>query len=284
MSASVRAISRKPSMDRLGSHSTNGGIAGTRLANRDFLSEEELAALDAAVTASRMLDAGAALGREGEPTDSLYVLTTGWACRYKTTREGARQMPALLVPGDVCNLDNLMFGAANYGVRTLTPATVLTLPRERALALSTRHPGIARTFTWLALVENAILSQWALCLGRQSARARLAHLLCEMSVRLGCPEGESECRFDLPLTQEQIADVLGLTSVHVNRTIQQLRTERLVTTDRRMMTIRDVAELRKVGEFDPAYLHDDRDEPGLRAGRSPTYHQQPSGAASPLAL
>ena len=271
-------------MDKRASRPANGGIVGTRLANRDFLSDEELAELDAAVTASRTLDAGIALAREGEPTDSLYVLTTGWACRYKTTREGARQMPALLVPGDICNLDNLMFGAANYGVRTFTRATVLTLPRDRALALSAQHPGIARTFTWLALVENAILSQWALSLGRQSARERLAHLLCELSVRLGYVEGEAESRFELPLTQEHISDVLGLTSVHVNRTIQQLRTEGLVITDRRMVTIRDVAELRRIGEFDSAYLHDDRREPTLRADRSPTYHRPPSVSASPLAL
>lgn len=273
-------------MPRAANLSTNPGIASTRLANRDFLSDEEVVALDAAVAAPRALDAGASLAREGEPTDNLYILTTGWACRYKTTREGARQMPALLVPGDMCNLDSLMFGALNYGVRTrtLTPATVLTLPRERALALSTHHPGIARTFTWLALVENAILSQWALCLGRQSARERLAHLLCELSVRLGCAEGEAETSFDLPLTQEQIADVLGLTPVHVNRTLQQLRAEGLVTTDRHMITIRDVAELRRVGEFDPAYLHDDRHESALHTARSPARHQPLSGSASPLAL
>ncbi len=271
-------------MGKLASRSTNGGIVGTRLANRGFLSDEELAVLNAAATASRTLDAGATLAREGEPTDSLYVMTTGWACRYKTTRKGARQMPALLVPGDVCNLDSLMFGAVNYGVCTLTLATVLTLPRERAVALSTRYPGIARTFTWLALVENAILSQWALCLGRQSARGRLAHLLCELSVRLGCAEGEAECRFDLPLTQEQIADVVGLTPVHVNRTLKQLRTEGLATTDRRMVTIHDIAELRRVAEFDRAYLHDDREEAGLRANWSPADHQRMSGFASPLAL
>ena len=107
---------------------------------------------------------------------------------------------------------------------------------------------------FLALTDNAILSQWALCIGRHSARQRLAHLLCELSARLD-PEDGNESSFALPVTQEQLADALGLTSVHVNRTMQQLRTEGLIVTASRVVTIPDVSQLRKAGEFDPAYLH-----------------------------
>ena len=160
----------------------------------------------------------------------------------------------MLVPGDVGNLDSLMFDRLDYGVRTLTLATIVALSRDRALALAAQYPGIARTFTWLALVENAILSKWALSLGRRSAKERLAHLLCELSVRLDADDGVASS-FPLPLTQEQLADALGLTSVHVKRTLQQLRVEGMVVTANRTMTLPDVAGLRRIGGFDPSYLH-----------------------------
>lgn len=230
-------------------------LAGTRLWASRFLSREEREALDA-VGSTRSVKANTDLAREGEPTDTLFIVAGGWACRYTTTREGGRQLPALLVSGDVGNLDSLLFDRLDYGVRTLTQATIVALPRDQALALAAQHPGIARTFTWLALVENVILSKWALSLGRRSAKERLAHLLCELSVRLNAKDGD-ESSFAFPLTQEQVADALGLTSVHVNRTMQQLRTEGLVATEKRRMIIPNVAQLRYVGGFDPRYLHID---------------------------
>jgi CRP-like cAMP-binding protein len=122
------------------------------------------------------------------------------------------------------------------------------------LALADENLGIARTFTWAALVENAILSKWALMLGRQSARERLAHLLCELSVRLNA-EADNASSFPFPLTQEQMADALGITPIHVNRTVRHLRMDGLIETTRRTLAIPDVARLRQVGGFDPYYLH-----------------------------
>ena len=231
-------------------------LAGTRLWASRFLSREERDTLEEAVVSTRSVNANTDLMREGERTDALFIVADGWACRYTTTREGGRQLPALLVPGDVGNLDSLMFDRLDYGVRTLTQATIVALPRDRALALAAQHPGIARTFTWLALVENVILSKWTLSLGRRSAKARLAHLLCELSVRLDAEDG-NESSFVFPLTQEQIADALGLTPVHVNRTMQHLRTEGMIATANRTMTLPDVQGLRRIGGFDPRYLHID---------------------------
>jgi len=131
---------------------------------------------------------------------------------------------------------------------------IVSLPRECALALAAKHPGIARTFTWLGMIENVILSKWTLSLGRRSAIARLAHFLCEMSVRIGADDG-GKSSFAFPMTQEQIADTLGLTSVHVNRTMQHLRAGGLIATPKRRMIIPDIAKLRHVGGFDPRYLH-----------------------------
>ncbi len=219
-----------------------------------FLSRDERQALEDLTLPTRMVGAGTDLVREEERADSLFIIVAGWACRFTTTRDGGCQLPAVLVPGDVCNLDSLMFERPGFGVRTLTEATIVTLPRERALALAAKHPGIARTFTWLALVENATLSQRALSLGRRSSRERLAHLLCELSVRLEAEDGDQSC-FAFPLTQEQVADALGLTPVHVNRTMQQLRAEGLIESAERIMTLPSVARLRHVSGFDPRYLH-----------------------------
>lgn len=140
-------------------------LAGTRLW-APFLSARERAALDSLASSPRTIAPNTDIVREGAPTESLYVVLKGWACRYSTTRQGGRHLPALLVAGDIGNLDSLMFDRLNYGMRTFTQASVAVLPRERALALSVEHSGVARLFTRLALVENAMLTRSALSLGR----------------------------------------------------------------------------------------------------------------------
>lgn len=205
------------------------------------------------------------LVREGDATDQVHIVVEGWACRYKTTRDGSRQIIALLVPGDVANLDTLMFNRTPYGVRMLSAGRVATAPRQSILAIAEEDAGVAKALTRMAITENSILSQWALCLGRQSARARLAHLFCELAVRVAA-EGEQEVTFDLPLTQEQMADALGLTAVHVNRTLGRLRQEGLIAPGHRSVTLPDVPRLRQAAEFDPGYLHADAAKGGAAHG------------------
>lgn len=229
-------------------------LAATRLAASAFLGDDERQRLEQAPVIPRSVRAGTDLVREQEAGDHLLFIVEGWACRYKTTRNGSRQISALLVAGDLGNIDALMFDRLDFGIRTLTPATVLTMPRERAAALAADHGGIARAFTWFAMVENAVLSQWLLCLGRQSAATRLAHLFCELATRLRADDG-NQASFEFPLTQEHLADVLGLTPVHVNRTMQHLRGEGLIRTEHRRVILPDLARLRLLGEFDPHYLH-----------------------------
>lgn len=246
-------ISRPPGRFR-----PRAGLADTRLWASPYLSEEERTALSEAVRTPRMVDAGFDLCREGESVDALLFLVDGWAIRHSTTGDGSRQIAALAVPGDLANLDSFLLERIDCGVRVIKRATVVALPRDKALALAAEHPGIARTFTWLALVENAVLAKWAVSLGRRSSKERLAHLFCELSVRLGGETG-NESGFELPLTQEQLADALGLTPVHINRVMQQLRAEGLIATASRVMTIPDVAKLRRTAEFDPRYLHTDQE-------------------------
>jgi CRP-like cAMP-binding protein len=229
-------------------------LADTRLARLGFVSPVERAALAKVEVAARLLAPGKELVRQGSTPDSLYFLTAGWAFRYVVTRDGARQIPTLLIPGGVCNLDNLILERADFGVRAITTATVLMLPRERALALAAKHPGVGRAFTWLAIAENAILTQWAVGLGRRSALARLAHLICELSIRVGSG-AINNASFDLPLTQELIADTIGLTPVHVNRTMQHLRAAGLIATRGRTVTIPNFPRLQEIADFDAGYLH-----------------------------
>ena len=243
-------------MRTLGRRSTDDAqqLLDTRLLDCSMLSSKERYELQDAMLPAKLIPAYTDLVREGDEVDSLFIVMSGWACRYAITSAGARQMPAIMVPGDVSNLDSLMFAQLDYGVRSLTPVTVVALPRQRAHALMSEHPGISQAFTWLALLENAILSQRTVSLGRRSSTERLAHILCELSARLGV-ERDNESRFAFPLTQETIADLLGITGVHVNRTIQHLRADGLVVDADRVMWLPDVARLRALGGFDPGYLH-----------------------------
>jgi CRP-like cAMP-binding protein len=255
----------QPRPDRLravaGAHQPLSPPCDSRLLASPFLSRAERQALRDAMSSPTIVPAYTDLAREDGRAVDLIVMAQGWGGRYATTRQGGRQFSALLVPGDVANLDTLLFDRLDHGVLTLTEASVVTLRRGDIVALAAQYPGIARTFTWLAIQDNATLGQWALSLGRRSARARLAHLLCELSLRLAA-ESHGRSRFLLPLTQEHLADVLGLTSVHVNRMMRELRELNLIAVGDRVVTIPDVARLRREGGFDPAYLHADA-EPTL---------------------
>jgi CRP-like cAMP-binding protein len=229
-------------------------IRSTGLWRSPFLTKTEQRALEHAVTWSKRFDSHKDLVCEAEKADNLLIVAGGWAYRYTCAPDGGRQLTALLVPGDIANLDMLLFERVAYSVRTLTDVTVVALPRKQALALVDEYPGIARTFTGLAMIENAIASKWMLSLGRRSAQARIAHLLCEIAIRLGV-EGENDITFPFPLRQDQIGDLLGLTNIHVSRTVRQLREDGLIQMCDRVLTIPDVAALRYAAGFDPSYLY-----------------------------
>lgn len=221
------------------------------------LGAEERQHLEAALT-SRTVAARTNLVGEGDNAGTLYLVAEGWAFRHQTARSGSRQIVGLALPGDFCNLDVLAFGRVGYGVRMLTAGTLLSVERDKALALGLYFPAIAALFAQTAFAENAILSRWNLCLGRLSAQERLAHLLCELVTRRGYREDQQRAQVDLPLTQEQLADILGLTPVHVNRVLQQLRQAGLVEKRGRSLEIFDFPALRAMAGFDSAYLHRER--------------------------
>lgn len=226
-----------------------------RLRLLSTLTEAELGALDAACTDVRRFKADHDLVRKGSRPECLHVVLDGWACRRKVAADGGRQISALLLPGDICDLDALHVRRLDYNVSTLTPCTIAVIEREAALDLVERHPAVGRALMWLAFVENATLTEWNFGLGRRSAREHLAHLFCELLVRLTVVGRAEADGYTMPLTQDALADVLGLTSGHVSRMLQSLRTDELVELEAQRLTVRDWGGLKAAGDFRGGYLH-----------------------------
>lgn len=220
------------------------------------LTEEDERSLQDAALPETSYKANAELVSEGDASDRLHLLTEGWAYRYMLDRDGSRQIVALALPGDFANLDMLMHPKPDFDVRTLTPVKVISVSAEQALSLARQHPGIGLMFARLALIENRILSQWALGLGRKAAPQRLAHLFCELEVRTG-GDGSDGSVIKIPLLQEQLADIIGITSVHVNRTLRYLHDEGLIERDHRSITFPDMDRIHAFCDFNPAYLQID---------------------------
>jgi CRP-like cAMP-binding protein len=143
----------------------------------------------------------------------------------------------------------------DHGVLTLTNCTLAQMPREAVIEITEKHPRLARALWWTTLVDEAILREWVGNIGRRTASQRIAHLFCEFLVRLqaiGLAEGGA---YEFPLTQAELADATGLSTVHVNRTLQELRAAGLITLKGRLLTIRDAERLKALAGFDPGYLH-----------------------------
>jgi len=192
---------------------------------------------------------------EGERPDHVHVIVDGWAARYKTLPSGARQIVALLIPGDFCDLHVAILGHMDHGIVALTRCRVAYIPSADLDALTANHNGLTKALWWATLVDEGVLREWILNVGRRNAMERIAHLLCETHVRMkmvGLVDGD---RFALPLTQEQLADATGLTPVHVNRTLQRLRSDNLIEIGSGTLTIPDVSALREAAGFNGNYLH-----------------------------
>ena len=226
----------------------------------------DLSALATLGVELRVVESNATIVPEGPRNGTIHVLLEGWAARVKILENGSRQIPALMLPGDICDIGALHLDRLDWAVSALTRCTVAAIPRDGLNALLDRHKGLRAAIGRMAAVENSISTQWTVCLGRRSARERLAHLLCELFVRLQAVRGASADGFLLPLTQEEIADVLGLTAVHVNRTLQNLRSDGLITLKEYRLYIPDLGALRRLAGFDGNYLHSTGDADKMVGG------------------
>lgn len=197
--------------------------------------------------------------REGDKPKDVHLILSGWACRYKQLEDGRRQVVSFFLPGDICDVNVFILREMDHSIGTITPVTVADLPREFFDEVAARHPRIVTAFWWETLVNAAIQREWTMNLGQRTALERTAHLLCEVWLRLrlaGLTKGDS-CEF--PLTQADLADATGLSKVHVNRTLQELRANGLIVLKGRTLSVPDFDRLMRAGLFNPNYLHMDHE-------------------------
>ncbi len=222
---------------------------------RSTLSTTERNALLSLPTIPRQFGAHREIVRIGECVDHACLIADGFVSRFAQMEDGRRQTISVHIGGDMVDLYSLMLPAVPTPLVALTPTTVFQIPHVALRELSFRYPAVAAAFWRECAVDGTIIAEWLISTGRRDARGRLAHLLCEMAVRNNQIGRYNYSRFPFPMTQEHIADALGLTSVHVNRTLQGLRSEGLVDVSRREVIVRDWNGLVFAGEFDPGYLH-----------------------------
>ena len=219
------------------------------------LSEEEVRALEAATSRPQTLGPRQDLIREGDRPGPMFVVLEGWAMRYKVLPNGSRQVIAFMMPGDACDLNIGMLSEMDHSMQTVTPAKVAKIEGAAMDALMTAHPSIARAMYVAQLVDEGTLRAWIVSLGRRSSIERLAHLLLELYVR-GVRTGlAGHDTMELPLSQVLLADALGMTPVHVNRILQDLRRSGAVELRRSLLRINDPLALTRISGFDENYLH-----------------------------
>lgn len=205
-------------------------------------------------SATRPVAARTDLISEGDEPSDVHLVMSGYACRYKILPDGRRQIMAIFVPGDVCDLHVQILGQMDHSIGTLSDATVVDIPPE-AIRRLIANPRINRGLWWMTLVDEGTLREWLVSMGQRDAAEQMAHVFCELHLRLrsvGLAEDDS---FDLPGTQEDLADLMGITPVHVNRTLAVLRDKGLIEITGRRLGIPDVEGLRAFGGFEPNYLH-----------------------------
>lgn len=203
----------------------------------------------------KVLEAGNYLIREGETPSQVCILVSGFLYGHKMTGNGLRQIVSIHMQGDVLDLQTILAGPADHNVQALTRSELALIPWRAIEEAGLARPGLWAAMWAEALVEAAILREWVLNIGRRDALGRIAHLICELAVRLegaGLGEGLSQ---SVPLTQEQLADAVGLTSVHVNRILQQMKSEGLIRREKRLVIIEDWKRMRSIADFNPSYLH-----------------------------
>ncbi len=227
----------------------------TKLEQFTKLSDEDKQALEDA--AERVVDYGPKddIITQGDNPEGVYLLIDGWAGRDKMLREGERQIMAFLIPGDLCDINIMLLDQMDHSIGALSPCKVLYFPRQRLADLMENSKQLSRALWWSSLVDEAILREWLVNMGRRSSEKRIAHLICEMLLRSRAVGLTDDDTFELPLTQEQLGDTLGMSTVHVNRSIQTLRGQNLITSHGRRIVIDDLERLMDYAEFDPVYLH-----------------------------
>ena len=226
-----------------------------KLRNLVPLDEDDEQAILALPHTIRRLSLAQYIVREGDVATHSCLVVSGFAMRHKIVGDGGRQIVNIHMAGDMVDLQNALLSVADHNVQALTPMTAAFIPRDALVALAFARPTVGRALWLETLVEGSIAREWIANVGRRDARTRVAHLLCEFAMRLEAVGLGAQCNYQLPMTQEQIADTVGLTPVHVNRTLKLLDAEGLTRRSKRSVTIHDWKDLAATGDFNPVYLH-----------------------------
>jgi CRP-like cAMP-binding protein len=224
-----------------------------RIGDLDAVDKARLSALPLRVEA---VPRGRHLVNEGEEPEQCCLLVSGFACRYKEAVTGSRQIVSFHLRGDLMDVQHLLLARADHSLQTITDATIAWIPKAELVRLAWERPAVGKALWGDSLIDASIFREWVLNVGRRDAKSRIAHMLCEFVARceaagLGTADG-----FRLPMTQEQIADATGLTTVHVNRTLRHLDGAGAIHRSGKHFRIVDWKRLTEIGDFDPAYLHE----------------------------
>ena len=232
-----------------------GGHLSTKLSGFTRLAQSDTDALtELSNQRVRMIGPRHNLVEQGETPTVAYLIQQGWACGYTGLGNGERQVTAFFLPGDVCHLDLLLPCSMGYSVGSITDLVISEVTPSAFEKLAASHPELARAFRWEMLSSSSIQREWLINVAKRGALERVAHLICELFLRLrrvGLTKGDG-C--DWPLTQSDLADALGLTGIHMNRMLQQLRLEALIILKDRYLTIPHLQALQRVAGFETAYL------------------------------
>ena len=219
------------------------------------LTSEDRAALASLPLDVRTFPDGSDLVREGDRPSHCCLVLEGMICRYKVVGDGQRQIMAFHQAGDIPDLQSLLLKTLDHSLGALTRTVVAFIPHESLLQLIGNHPNTGALLWRDTLIDAAIFREWLVGVGRRSAYTRIAHLFCELFLRakaVGLTQGDT---MELPITQAELGDALGLSTVHVNRVLQELRADGVIVNRGRTLVITDWPGLERAGDFDPSYLH-----------------------------
>lgn len=211
---------------------------------------------------------GQSIAAEGEKPSSVHLIVSGMAARARVLENGQRQLMALLIPGDLCDVEVFVLEAMDHDIVALADTACALIPARRMEEMLTESSSLTRALWWSTMLDTAVLREWIVGHGRRGARERIAHLFYELLLRY-CISGAGEgFAIPFPLTQSDLADATGLTPVHVNRTLQELRALGLVELERKRLHVTDPDGLRRIARFESNYLHLGR--PGQPCRRRPS--------------
>lgn len=227
----------------------------TRIAGYSHIDERELVALTKMAVEHVRKPRGAGIIAAGEEATHVFVVSKGWALRYRTLDDGRRQILNVMLPGDCFDLQALIRTKSDHSIEALTNVDLLRLSSEQFLDAIRSNAPLATAFWWAAVQEESILREQIVRLGRRTGRERLAHILLELRRRLLHAGQEVGDTLNLPMSRDVLADLLGLSSVHVSRSVAALRDAKLIRTANGSIHLLDIDGLAKVAQFDPSYLH-----------------------------